>query len=202
MPRIKKIEDTEILTKILEVIKEMGTTEFSLEDLRKATGLSPATLLQRFGSKKNILYKSIELANVQLKNNLIKSRSINKSNIKTRSYIDEIIKIYLELGAAFSSPKDVAGGLDILKLDINDKKLNTLTRRYFATRREKIESLLTLAQNNKELSTHIVSSELVWNLESLWQGSIMLWALTGKGPINKWLIQRFKSFFSVISFQK
>src|SRR5579862_300445 len=106
MPRKKRIEDDVILKKILEVIKKVGATEFSLEDLRETTGLSPATLLQRFGSKKNIVYKAIELANYDLKTNF------NKKILTNKSFIQEIIHIYLELSASFSHPNDVAGGLD------------------------------------------------------------------------------------------
>jgi AcrR family transcriptional regulator len=188
VPRTKKVGDSIILKMILEVIAKEGATTFSLEDLSKKTGLSPATLLQRFGSKRNILHKAIELANQDLKNNLTNRSVIDKSPLK------EIINVYLELSMPFSNPIDVARGLDILKLDITEKRLNRLTKKYFELRRNKITSLVTLAQKQGEIAFDFHIADLVWNLECLWQGSIMLWALTQKGKLQPWLTNRFSSF--------
>lgn len=188
MPRKKKLDDAIILKMILEVIIKEGATTFSLEDLSKKTGLSPATLLQRFGSKKNILHKAIELSNQDLKKNLENKISIHKSPIQ------EIINIYLELSGPFSNPVDVANGLDILKLDITQKNLNQLTRKYFEIRRNKIKSLLTLAQKKGEIPGDHDVTQITWNLECLWQGSVMLWALIGKGKLQQWIKERISGY--------
>lgn len=185
MPRKKKTEDAVILKMILEVLVKKGASTFSLMDLSIKTGLAPATLLQRFGSKEAILHKAIELANQELKDDFASRPIENKSPIK------EIVDIYLELSIPFSSPVDVANGLDILKLDITETKLNTLTRKYFDIRRNKIESLIMLAQKKGEISTDTDVKDMAWNLECLWQGAIMLWALTGKGQIDEWIKKRF-----------
>lgn len=187
MPRKKKVEDSTILKIILEVIIKKGATTFSLEDLSKKTGLAPATLLQRFGSKKNILHKAIELSNQDLKVSFA-NKAINQSPLQ------EIIDIYLNLSIPFSSPIDIANGLDILKLDITEKKLNELTRKHFEIRRNKIKSLIVLAQENGEISSKEDSIHIAWNLECLWQGSIMLWALIGKGKLRLWLKERFFTY--------
>lgn len=192
MPRKKKKDDAVILKIILEVIIKVGATRFTLEDLSKKTGLSPGTLLQRFGSKRNILHQAMELAHHDLKENLDKEPAIHLSPKK------EIIRIYLALASSFDHPRDVAGGLDILKLDIIEKKLNALARNYFTIRRAKIESLLLLAQEKKEIAANIKVSEMTGHLEALWQGYIILWALTGDQPINQWLTKRFESFFESI----
>lgn len=187
MPRKKTIDDETLLKMVLEVITKVGPTTFSLKDLRKKTGLSPATLLQRFGSKKNILHKAIELSNSHLGDRFTNRVAISKSPT------EEIINIYLDLSMQFSRPIDVANGLDILKLDITEKKLNKLTRKYFEIRRKKIEYLIILAQEKNEITSKINAAELVLTLESLWQGSIMLWALIGKGQIHEWLKKRFSA---------
>lgn len=188
MPRHKKVDDASVLKMILDVIVQQGAMQFSLEDLSKKTTLSPATLLQRFGSKKNILHKALELANQDLKKDLMALDLANKSPL------DEIINIYLELALPFAQPMDIANGLDILKLDISDKKLNDLTRKYFEIRRNKIESLICVAQERGELSSTITPDQIAWNLECLWQGSIMLWALIGKGGLPQWLKKRLLTY--------
>ena len=190
MPRKKKTEDSVILKMILRVIIKQGATTFSLEDLSKETGLSPATLLQRFGSKKEILHKAIELANHDLQNDLTNRPVGNKSPLQ------EVMDIYMEFSAPFLNPSDVASGLDILKLDITEERLNHLTRNYFEIRRNKIESLIILARVNGEISADINADELAWNLECLWQGSIMMWALTGEGLLHDWMKERFSTYLN------
>ncbi len=192
MARTKKVTDDAILHIILETIVEVGATEFSLEDLSKKTGLSPATMLQRFGSKKAILHKALELAN----QNLDKTFTNHVSTAK--SALHKISDMYIELCSAFRSPKDVAKGLDILKLDITEKKLNTITRSYFDIRRKKILSLLSQAIDQGEISDSISIIHLAENLEALWQGGILQWALIGNGSLNSWLETRLNSFFDLL----
>ena len=134
------------------------------------------------------MHKAIELANQNLK------YEFENSKIDTESPLDQIMTIYLDFTSPFTTPKDVANGLDILKMDMNEKKLNALTRKYFLIRRRKIESLISLAQKKGELSSKLDVSDLVWNLESLWQGSIMLWALIGSGQLNSWVKKRLHSY--------
>lgn len=192
MPRTKIMADVAVLKLIVEVIIEKGATTFSLQDLSKKTGLSPATLLQRFGSKKNILHRAIELANEDLK------QKLNNSASDSKSIIQQIINIYLDLSLSFSKPADIANGLDILKLDILEKKLNDLTRNYYKIRRNKIYTLIKLAQKQQEILINHGAKEIAWNLECLWQGSIMLWALTGSGELKKWLKSRFTSYLNLL----
>ena len=191
MARIKKTSDEDILKIILEVIIQKGPIEFSLEDLKEKTLLSPATLLQRFESKQKILHKALELANTNLNR-----QELNTRIPTTTSAIEEIINIYLNLAKFVTNPSDVANGLGILQLDITDKKLNTLTRKHFAIRQEKIESLLILAQKSRKIHKHINTTEMTLTLETLWQGAIIHWALIGEGKLQAWLERRLRDFFS------
>lgn len=192
MARNKQKTDEIILRQILDVIKNIGATKFRLEDLSQKTGLAPATLLQRFGSKKNILYRALALANQQLKHGLA------NRDIKYRSYVNEIIDIYLELAAPFITPKSVAHGLDILKLDIIEKKLRAHAKKYFSIRRDKMISLIKSAQSKQEVISKIDVKELVWNLESIWQGAIVLWALHGHGQLRTFLRKRITIYLQPI----
>ncbi|CEG61738.1 TetR/AcrR family transcriptional regulator [Legionella micdadei] len=188
MARIKKISDEAVLTIILDIITRIGAAQFSLEDLSRQTKLSPATLIQRFGSKKEILNKALELANKKL------AEKLDSNNALAETSIQQIITTYLDLSLVFVKPEDVANGLDILKLDIIEKKLNQITREYFEIRRKKIKSLLDLAIKNGELPKIISTGNLVWDMEALWQGAILQWALIGNGSLHDWLRKRLLSF--------
>src|SRR5689334_20127853 len=54
-PRPRTISDQDILTAAARVVARVGAPVLTLADVGKETGLSPATLLQRFGSKRGLL---------------------------------------------------------------------------------------------------------------------------------------------------
>ena len=53
-PRPKTVEDSEILAAALRVVSRLGPS-LTLADVGEEIGLSPATILQRFGSKRGLL---------------------------------------------------------------------------------------------------------------------------------------------------
>jgi len=55
MPRVKTISDDEVLVRALAVLLEQGPHRFTLPDVGRAVGLSPSTLIQRFGSKRALM---------------------------------------------------------------------------------------------------------------------------------------------------
>ena len=55
MPRHKSISDEELLDRALPVIGRAGPAGFTLADVAREVGVSPATLLQRFGDKQTLI---------------------------------------------------------------------------------------------------------------------------------------------------
>jgi hypothetical protein len=145
--------------------------------------------LQRFGSKKEILYKALALVNKNL------TQELEAESIQYTSACEEIINIYLKLAAGFDKPIDVANGLEILKLNIMDRQLNTLTKEYFSMRQQKIRALIEQAKVAQELQGDINSAELAWQLEIFWQGTITLWALIGQGSLRPYLKKQLRNQF-------
>jgi AcrR family transcriptional regulator len=57
MVRPKRLEDDELLARIVEVLEQRaGLTPWSLQDVAPASGISPAGLIKRFGSKTGLLH--------------------------------------------------------------------------------------------------------------------------------------------------
>ena len=54
-PRQRTVSDEDILAATARVVGRIGSGEMTLADVGKEAGLSPATLLQRFGSKRSLL---------------------------------------------------------------------------------------------------------------------------------------------------
>lgn len=182
MPRIKTKSDEDILATVLAVIAARGLTSFSLMDVSKATGLAPATLLQRFKSKENLLVTAISFANEKMKAHFFSV--VERTRIAKIDPIESIIEILLDLAADLSTPEMVASGLDIFKKDIIDKELNDLAREHFLIRRQVLEEILEEAKHQLILLEHVNIKKLVDCLESIWQGTIMLWAIQVPGELK------------------
>src|SRR5918992_5126590 len=54
-PRPRTIDDGDILQAAAMTISRVGPSNFTLADVASAVGLSPATLVQRFGSKRGLM---------------------------------------------------------------------------------------------------------------------------------------------------
>ena len=59
-PRPRRLPDSAILDAAVIVVGRMGPERFTLADVGHEAGLSAATLVQRFGSKRNLLLAMLE----------------------------------------------------------------------------------------------------------------------------------------------
>src|SRR3712207_5445213 len=60
MPRPRTVEDSAVLDAVAEVAGRVGPSSLTLAMVGEEVGLSPATLLQRFGSKRGLLLAMTE----------------------------------------------------------------------------------------------------------------------------------------------
>jgi len=185
MPRVKEKSDDSILEGALKVIIKKGPTSFSLMDVSKIVGLSPATLLQRFGSKKGLLTSSIAYSNQLLLEDL--NKLVSKIENSETSGLEAVVELLLGFAKGFKDPKQVAQGLDILKLDIIDPELNRVSIEYFSIRKKCIVGLLSRARERKEIPKNSDLEAIASCLEAVWQGTIMQWALFKSGSLSEHL---------------
>lgn len=85
MAQKKTIDDQSVLEKALLVISEHGPESFTLADVGRAVGLAPATLMQRFGSKQQLLILAAKQANVKLRGDLEELKK-EKITLGSRTY--------------------------------------------------------------------------------------------------------------------
>ncbi len=171
MPPKKSINDALVLEKALLVISELGPETFTLADIGKAVGLSPSTLMQRFGSKQALLIKAAKHVPAKMKTEL------NNLKMKELPWDEELITLLCDLPEGFGTRQDIANSLGLLKLDMIDPELHPIARNLFEQLRARIKELLEQGQLD----------DLAWELDALRHGLIIQWALSGTGPLQDWL---------------
>ena len=80
MTRTKTLTDDVVLSRALEVILEKGAAKFTLRQVAQKVGLSPATILQRFGTRNLLLAKAIHFHNDKERERLILGRQRLSAN--------------------------------------------------------------------------------------------------------------------------
>lgn len=181
MPKIKTIDDSKILEKALLVICEKGADCFTLADIGKAVGLAPATLLQRFGSKRELLIRAAKQTNIKQKQDL---KNLKKKGLNWK---EELIELMIGIPEGMGTRQEIANSLSILKLDMIDPELHQIARELFECFRAHMEDLIYQGQECGDLIHEYDANSLVWELDALRHGLIIQWTLSGKGTLQKWM---------------
>lgn len=171
MPRRKILSDEEILERALPVMARLGPSGFALSDLGEATGLSPSTLLQRFGSKKNLIEKAFARDNARFAGWI--------AQLPEGRGIAATLAVYRAATETFhAEPHDeLADHLLWLREDIRNPVFNALARERFALFRSAIMSRLP--------PTRLPAAEVARLLDAQCHGAIMQWAIEPRGSLAR-----------------
>jgi AcrR family transcriptional regulator len=169
MPRRKILSDDEILERALPVMARAGPAGFTLTDLAAETGLSPATLLQRFGSKRALIERAFTRDNERFAQWI--------ADLPAGRGTEATLAVYRAATESFhSEPHDeLADHLLWLREDIRDPVFNKLARARFALFRAAILKRLP--------PTRLPAAEVSRLLDAQCHGAIMQWAIEPKGSL-------------------
>lgn len=192
MAQKKSIDDQSVLEKALFVISERGPDAFTLADVGKAVGLAPATLMQRFGSKQQLLILAAKQANVKLRQDL---EELKKQKLP---WDQELIHLVSAIPEGFGSRQDIANSLGVLKLDMVDPELHPIARHLFESLRERIQELIQKGQAIGQIDASVDPKNITWELDALRHGLVIQWCLSGNDTLQKWLKGGFENYFKRI----
>jgi len=188
MPPKKAIVDAQVLEKALFVISEKGPESFTLADISKAVGLAPATLMQRFGSKRALLIKAAKHVPAKL------TLDLEKLKAKDLSWDAELMAFLGEVPEGFGTRQDIANSLGLLKLDMVDPELHPIARELMDGVRNRIKELMRKAKSEEQLASQADPDVLASELDALRHGLVIQWALSGDGPLKEWLHKGLKNY--------
>src|SRR5579885_3436128 len=162
-PRQRTVSDDDILAAAARVVGRMGSADMTLADVGKEAGLSPATLLQRFGSKRGLL---IALA---------------------ASSVDQIDQAFAQIRAELDSPVAAliaAAGLsnerNFVSADFRDADLHRHALDRARRLRECYRKLVVEAMEDGELVESDAES-LARAVESVATGALITWSIHREG---------------------
>ncbi len=181
-PRPKALPDDEILDAASRLLDRLGPARLRLEDVAREVGLSPATLLLRFGSKRGLLLAVAARGITCLSAELAARRAEASSPLEA---------LLTQAGSKFvrltETPQLLSNSLAFLQLSLEDEEFRRLTRRHARTLAAHIRGLLTEAREAGELIDCSIP-ELARAVIAMTRGSLITWSASGTSvPAHQWL---------------
>ena len=179
--RRQKVSDDDIFAAMQRAMSRRGPHELTLADIATEAGVTPGLLVQRFGSKRDLLVALSARFAGSAGAVFAGLRAAHDSPVAT-------LRAYAACMAGLApTPEALLRNLAYLQLDLTDAAMRGhLVENARATRLE-IEALLGAAVVGGELRRGVDVRSLARTVETVISGSLMSWACYREGPAVDWI---------------
>src|SRR5260370_34367843 len=146
LPRPRQTSDEAILMATMRVMQQRSPVDLTLADAAKEAGVVPATLIQRFGTKRGLLLAVCRTAPGGVPEQFAAARAKYGSPLKA------LIELYVECSGFASTPEAMANGLAYLQIDLIDPEFHAITLAQFTAIRDETKKLLDHAVHAAQLN--------------------------------------------------
>ena len=174
MARPRKQTDDQLVSAAARTIAVVGPHALTLADVAAEAGVSPATLVQRFGSKRALLLAVAGSGPEVVASQFAAARE------RHRAPLPALEAVLGEMAAAVSDPEQVANHLAFLALDLADPEFRSHAERFTAAMRAGIDGLLAEAAKRGELQAR-GRRALVEAIQAAYHGTLLMWAIEREG---------------------
>lgn len=179
-PRPKLVEDAALLAGTARAIERLGPARLTLADVAKETGLAPATLVQRFGSKRGLLLALAWQGAAGVREEFARIRAAHRSPLAALAGVAEC------MAQMARTPEALANNLAFFQMDIADPEFHRLAREHARQFREGLRAMLDEAVHAGELR-RCATARLANAVQGLIGGSLMNWAIHREGKAAAWI---------------
>ncbi len=179
-PRPRETSDEEILAATGRVMQRRSPTELTLADVAEEAGVVPATIIQRFGTKRELLLAACRTAPGAVPAQFAAARARHHSPLRA------LVELFVECATFAPTPEAMANGLAYLQIDLTDADFHAITLAQFRAIQAETRKLLEEAVAAGELRD--CDTESLARLIQHGNGGAMLaWAVFREGPAGKWI---------------
>jgi AcrR family transcriptional regulator len=179
-PRPRTVADADILAAAYRAVSRLGPSRLTLAEIAREAGLAPATLVQRFGSKRGLLLALSSGAAEFVDECFAMVRAQHPSPL------DALVAAATFMTHETTTPEQMANHLAYLQIEISDadfhRHLLDNTRRTVAGYRRLLDDAVAageLAPCDTERLAHAVNS--------LTPGSLLAWSILREGSSLDWV---------------
>jgi AcrR family transcriptional regulator len=181
-PRPRTIADEQILEAAVKVIGRVGPGNLTLADVGKEAGLSAATLVQRFGSKRGLLLAMATSAAESTDACFDMVRAAHASPLAA------LVAAATDITRYFDTPEEVANHLAFLQMDLSDPDFRRLM---LISSKKTLEGYRRLLRDAVDAG-HLFECDterLARAITAICGGSLIQWAVFRQGTAVAWVRQ-------------
>ena len=180
-PRPQKVSDDDIYMAAQRAMSRLGPGELTLADIAKEAGVTAGLLVQRFGSKRDLLLKLSAQFSGGTAEMFAEMRKGHRSPLATlRAYSDCMAHMA-------ATPASFARNFAYLQIDLTDPDFRKHLSKHAKASREELEKLIREAIDAKELVPSTNARQLARTVEAVVGGSMLSWAYYQEGSAAKWM---------------
>jgi AcrR family transcriptional regulator len=180
-PRPRKASDDEVFAAAQRAMRRRGPAELTLEDIAGEAGVTASALVQRFGSKRELLLALSSRAAAAAAGGVAALRASARSPLAA-------LRAYAACMAELAdSPEALARNLAYLQLDLTEPELRVQLLRHARSTRAGLRRLIEEAVEAGELVRGADARRLARTVETVVGGSLFTWAVYRKGRAERWL---------------
>jgi len=179
-PRPRETSDAEILAAAARVMQRRSPVELTLADVAKEAGVVPATIIQRFGTKRELLLANCKAWTADVAGQFARARVKYGSPLKT------LVELLVESSGFAATPESIANFLAYLQIDLTDPEFHAVLLVQFVAMRDQTKKLLDDAIGARELKP-CDTTQLARMVQQVNGGAMFDWAVYRKGPLAAWI---------------
>jgi AcrR family transcriptional regulator len=179
MPRPRTVSDEAILDAVLTLAHRVGPARLTFAAVAAEVGLSAATLVQRFGTKRDLLLAADK-------------RGIDHwvgalDRATAASPLARVVEGLVLAVEGVATPERMANSVAMLQLDIADPDFHAETLRGARAVRARIERDLNAALGAGELHAATDVATLAALVETTYHGAMIGWAIHRERALPDWM---------------
>jgi len=174
-PRPKATSDADLLAAAHRVVMRLGPN-LTLADVAKEAGVSAATLVQRFGSKRGLLLAFAASGSSALGEELSRIRQASRSALAAVYATADC------MAAMAETPQMLANSVAFLQLDLTDPEFHAHAHAHSRAMQASIKALLDEAVGQGDLVCPN-TTRLARAVQTMIGGSLLQWAIDRDGKV-------------------
>lgn len=182
MGRPRKVSDEEVYAAAMRVMSRVGPADFTLAAIAAEAGLTSGALVQRFGSRQELLRTMASGMGADMRAFFRDTRAKEPGPVAT-------IRSYAACMADMAkTPAALLRNFAYLQDDLADPQLRARLVDQSKVVRAELARLVREGMALRELRKDTDVASLVANLEALVSGALLTWAFHRKGSARTWLL--------------
>lgn len=179
-PRPRTVTDDEILAATARAMSKVPPTRFTLAEVAREVGLAPATLVQRFGSKRGLLLALSSQSAASMDACFDAVRDAHASPLEA------LLGAATEMARFSTTPEELANSLAYLQIDLSDPDFHRHILESSRAMQRGYRALLDDAVAAGELKP-CDTKRLARAVEAVAGGSLIGWAIHRSGRAEVWV---------------